>query len=115
MTVKLLTEHHLEFLSLKGGCTGSSEHTLVKMLHRWKSHATAHLLFELYNENLVSLSYARSEGSGQNVQRAFPARTYNLTQNKGSGQDLDRYIHQIDEHDCLRGVSTLMQVLTKYS
>ena len=22
MTVKLLTEHHLEFLSLKGGCTG---------------------------------------------------------------------------------------------
>ena len=25
MSVKLLTEHHLEFLSLKGGCTGSSE------------------------------------------------------------------------------------------
>ena len=25
MTVKLLTEHHLDFLSLKGGCTGSSE------------------------------------------------------------------------------------------
>ena len=31
MTVKLLTEHHLEFLNLKGGCTGSSESTLVKM------------------------------------------------------------------------------------
>ena len=30
MTVELLTEHHLEFLSLKGGCTGSSEPTLVK-------------------------------------------------------------------------------------
>ena len=30
MSVKLLTEHHLEFLSLKGGCTGSSESTLVK-------------------------------------------------------------------------------------
>ena len=30
MYVKLLTEHHLEFLSLKGGCTGSSESTLVK-------------------------------------------------------------------------------------
>ena len=29
MTVKLLTEHHLEFLSLKGGCTGSSESTHV--------------------------------------------------------------------------------------
>ena len=25
MSVKLLTEHHLEFLSLKGGCTGSYE------------------------------------------------------------------------------------------
>ena len=31
MIVKLLTERHLEFLSLKGGCTGSSESTLVKM------------------------------------------------------------------------------------
>ena len=30
MSVQLLTEHHLEFLSLKGGCTGSSESTLVK-------------------------------------------------------------------------------------
>ena len=38
MIVKLLTEHHLEFLSLKGGCTGSSESTLVKMPHCWKSH-----------------------------------------------------------------------------
>ena len=27
MIVKLLTEHHLEFLSLKGGCRGSSEST----------------------------------------------------------------------------------------
>ena len=44
MTVKLLTGHHLEFLSLKRGCTGSSESTLVKMPHCWKSHALAHLL-----------------------------------------------------------------------
>ena len=43
MTVKLLAEHHLEFLSLKKGCTGSSESTLVKMAHCWKSHAAAHL------------------------------------------------------------------------
>ena len=42
--VKLLTEHLLEFLSLKGGCTGSSESTHVKMPHCWKSHATAHIL-----------------------------------------------------------------------
>ena len=25
MNIKLLTEHHLEFLSLKGGCTGSCQ------------------------------------------------------------------------------------------
>ena len=43
MSVKLLTEHHLEFLSLKGDCTGSSESTLVKMPHCWKLHVTAHL------------------------------------------------------------------------
>ena len=32
--VKLLTEHHLEFQILKGGRSGSSESTLVKMPHR---------------------------------------------------------------------------------
>ena len=37
MNVMLLTEHHLEFLSLTRGCTGSSESTLVKMPHCWKS------------------------------------------------------------------------------
>ena len=41
MSVKLLTEHHLEFLSLKGGCTDSSESSLVKMPHCWKSHVAA--------------------------------------------------------------------------
>ena len=29
MTLRLLTEHNLEFISLKGGCTGSSESTLA--------------------------------------------------------------------------------------
>ena len=53
MTVKLLTEQLLEFVSLKGGCTGSSESTFVKMAHCWKSHATAHLadcLHQMLNE-----------------------------------------------------------------
>ena len=45
MSVKLLTEHHLRFLSLKGGCTGSSEYTLVKMPHCWKSRVTANILY----------------------------------------------------------------------
>ena len=43
MSVKLLNEHHLEFLSLKGGCTGSSESIHVKMPHCRKSHATAEM------------------------------------------------------------------------
>ena len=43
--VKLLTEHHSEFLSLKGGCRGSSESTHVKMPHCWKSHALAYYFF----------------------------------------------------------------------
>ena len=42
MSVKLLTEHHLEFQSLKGGCIVSSESTLVKMPHCWKSHVATH-------------------------------------------------------------------------
>ena len=44
MTPRLLIEHNLEFLTLKGGCTGSSESTLVKMLHCWKSHTAAHFV-----------------------------------------------------------------------
>ena len=41
MLVMLLTEYHLELISLKGGCTSSSESTFVRMPHRWKSHVTA--------------------------------------------------------------------------
>ena len=44
MIVKLLTEHHLEFLRLKGGYTGWSESTHGKMSHCWKSRALAQLL-----------------------------------------------------------------------
>ena len=49
MIVKLLTEHHLEFLSLKGGCRGSSESTLFKLPHCWKSHAVAQILIKLFS------------------------------------------------------------------
>ena len=45
MSVQQLHEHHFEFLPLKGGCTGSSESTLVKMPHCWKSHVVAQLLW----------------------------------------------------------------------
>ena len=48
MIVKLLTEHYLEFLDLKGGCTGSSESTLVKIPHCWKPHVTAHTSLNIF-------------------------------------------------------------------
>ena len=48
MIVKLLTERHLEFLSLKGGCTGSSESTLVIMSNCWKSRALVHSVSDVY-------------------------------------------------------------------
>ena len=47
---KLLTEHYLEFLSLTGGCSGSSESTLVKMPHCSKSHITAQLSLLIYRK-----------------------------------------------------------------
>ena len=46
MIVKLLTEHHLELLSLTVGCKGSSECTHVKMPHCWKSYALAHMILQ---------------------------------------------------------------------
>ena len=58
-----MTEYHLEFLSLKVGCTGSSESTNVKMPHCWKSHVTAHIETTCtplhYEENTRSV-YKRS-------------------------------------------------------
>ena len=47
MTVKLLIENHLEILSFKGGYTGSSESTYVKIPHCWKSHVAAQLFMVL--------------------------------------------------------------------
>ena len=43
-SVMLLAERHLEFLSLIGGCTDSSESILVKMPHCWKSHVAAQIV-----------------------------------------------------------------------
>ena len=46
--------HHLEVLSLKGGCTGSSESLFVKMPHCWKSYVAAHIVFFQMAEALRS-------------------------------------------------------------
>ena len=66
MSVKLLTEHHLEFLSLKVGCRGSSESTLVKMSNCWKAHAAAHfilLCLFLSQEKRVRLLFSELSGA----------------------------------------------------
>ena len=55
MTFKLLTEPHLEFISLTRGFTCSYESTLIKMPHCWKSHVMAQVI--LY------LSYDDASGS----------------------------------------------------
>ena len=64
MSVKLLNEHHLEFLSLKGGCTCSSESMFVKMPHCWESHITAHLLYQSLHY-LPSLADMNSNYAGR--------------------------------------------------
>ena len=57
MTVNLLTEHHLEFLSLKRGCTGWSESTLVKMPHCWKSHVLAQIMYATDCDKFNNLTF----------------------------------------------------------
>ena len=52
MSVKLLTEHHLELLSLKGGCTSKSESILVEMPHCWRSYVMAQFLNKACKKNL---------------------------------------------------------------
>ena len=47
MIVKLLTEHHLKFLSLKRGCRGSSESTHVKY------HTVGNLMHWLFNVDFL--------------------------------------------------------------
>ena len=56
MTVKLLREHHFEFLSVKGGCTGLPESKLVKMPHNVGNHMSWLILpclANMYNWNMV--------------------------------------------------------------
>ena len=72
MIVKLLTEHHLEFLSLKGGRTGSSECTLVKMPHCWKSHVMAQLYFSSVQNRTVSYTNSNT----RDILRLFYIRKF---------------------------------------
>ena len=62
MFVQLLTEHHLEFLSLNGGCSGSSESIHVKMSHCWKFHVAAQIMRHALESSPSSLLCAWEQG-----------------------------------------------------
>ena len=80
MAVKLLTEYNLEILGLKGGYTGLSKSTLVKMPHCWKSHVTAQIL---YNDHAGESRVTRGLHLGQNI-HLLPYSVY--ASRKGSGE-----------------------------
>ena len=61
MNVKLLSEHHLEFLSLNGDYRGSSECTHVKMSHCWKYYALAHFI------RVQTISFADADSIRTNI------------------------------------------------
>ena len=77
MIVKLLTEHHLEFLNLKRGSRGSSQSTLVKMSNCWKSHAQMVTL----NRNCSCVTGGRKS---QLPQVAIEPRLLDLKVSKGA-------------------------------
>ena len=55
LTVKLLTENHLEFLSIKEGCTGSSESTFVKTPHCWKSRCGSYMYIWMHYDKIMQI------------------------------------------------------------
>ena len=69
MSVKLLTEHHLELLNLKADCTGSSESTIVKIPHCWKSHVATHLIE-------IEAHTAQYDPDQANVTRVYISETW---------------------------------------
>ena len=94
MIVKLLTEHHLEFLSLKGGCTGSSESTHVKMPHCWKSHATARLILN-QSEILVFIAHSQKSPINAYTDRSRGVRALN--------SDLSLHLHPFFMYGSTKG------------
>ena len=77
--------HHLEFLSLKRGCTGSSESTLVKIPHCWKSHVVAQ----------ISKHMQKAPAKWSRVSRVYSDRQLNLDRQLNSDSDLGCFIFQI--------------------
>ena len=59
MNIKLLTAYNLELLCITEGCTGSSESTLAKKPHCWKSHITAQISYVSCPDQLSTIHIAR--------------------------------------------------------
>ena len=74
MTVKLLFKQYLEFLSLMGGCSGSSVSIHVKMPLCWKSHVTADTCTTVSEMDPLKLyvSGITSKESEEKLQKMFP-------------------------------------------
>ena len=66
-----LTENHMEFLSLKGGCTGSSESTLVRMSHSWKANVAARLFLFTVIVFLMKFTQIDVLGEDRDFDRSF--------------------------------------------
>ena len=85
MIVKLLTEHDLEFLCLKGGCRGPSESTHVKMPHCWKSHALAQFI-QVQEISVVShhceMKVRRDYAYVQNRQSIYCTHSQSMAEHK---------------------------------
>ena len=76
MTVKLLTEQHFEFPSLKRSCTCSSDSTLVKMPHCWELHVAAQIILA---KQKVSTSFKVSCSNEQPVPKECSPTVLNIT------------------------------------
>ena len=74
MTLRPLTEHNLECLSLKGGYAGSSESTLVIMPHYWKLILAS--TWDLIRMALESSKYSDKSVLSRSLDIAVAIRIY---------------------------------------
>ena len=97
MSVKLLTEHNLEFLSLQGGCSGSPESTHVKLPHCWKSHVRTQIFISnlqqtRHNIMLCSVYFQGQEGANtilQDIDKILRKATSQLCEQINETQPLN--------------------------
>ena len=75
MIVKLLTEHHLEFLSLRGGCRGSSESKCQIVGNLISFHRLVNLGFRGSGFDISERSSSTAPKSATSIK---PMRKYSL-------------------------------------